>query len=107
VAHSLPAGGFWLRVVGDVGEPGGAEYLIQAIAVPSSTDGAFSVSGLPPAIAAHQTVTVTLSIRPSPPLGQQGLLVLGLPVLPRVLEVPLLSQPAAHVYLPLVMTNLP
>jgi hypothetical protein len=107
LAYALPAGGYWLRVVGEVVEPGGAQYLVQAVAVASNADGAFSVGGLPAAIAAHQTVTFTISIAPAPAPGRQGLLVLGLPVLPRVLEVPLLIQSPARCYLPLVAVNLP
>jgi hypothetical protein len=107
LAHGLPAGAYWVRVAGDEVEPAGAEYLIQGVAVPSSADGAFSVSGLPTAMAAHQTITFTVAIAPTPTLGRQGLLVLGLPVLPRVLEVPLLIRSPARCYLPLVTMNLP
>jgi hypothetical protein len=81
-------------------DPASGSYDLQVLPFPSSTDEAFSVGGLPNDIVAHQAYSFTLSLPPTLTVGSRGHLVLGLPVLPRVVEVPLVAE--HRFYLPLV-----
>ncbi len=103
-------GQYWVVVEGQAVDPGGGSYSLEILAHPKDSDDAMSVSGLPAQVTAGQTVTFTVQATRTFTIGQQGLLVLGPPVVGserkalEALEVPVLI-PMHDVYLPLILRN--
>jgi uncharacterized repeat protein (TIGR01451 family) len=83
--RALSGGRYWLRVTGEDVSASGAQYDLDALAVPWSADGAYSVQGLPEALTAHRSVTFTVQTARAPRLGERGRLVLGTSHLPEML----------------------
>ncbi len=83
--RALPTGQYWLRVTGEDVGAGGAQYDLEALAVPWSADGAYTVQGLPETLTVHHPATFTVQTAQVPRLGEMGRLVLGTSDLPEIL----------------------
>jgi hypothetical protein len=103
-ARGLTADQYWIVVEGREVDAGGGSYSLEILTPPWDSYGAMSVSGLPAQVTAGQIVTFTVQATRPFTIGQQGLLVLGPPVIPTALEVPVLTE-VHDVYLPLMLRN--
>ena len=103
-AWGLTADRYWIAVEGQEVDAGGGSYSLEILAPPWDSYGAMSVSGLPAQVTAGQTVTFTVQATRPFTVGQQGLLMLGPPLIPTALEVPVLTE-VHDVYLPLMLRN--
>jgi hypothetical protein len=99
--YNVPSGQYWIRVQGTKVPLSLATYDLSILVFPQSADGALTFSGLPTEVAAGQTYTFTVQVNQAPSKGQHGLLVLGPPLVPEVLEVEI--RAAQMCYLPLVL----
>jgi uncharacterized repeat protein (TIGR01451 family) len=97
-ARGLTAGQYWVLVEGQSVDAGGGSYDLEVLTPTWDSYGAMDASGLPAQVAAGETYTFAVQATRAFTYGQQGLLVLGPPIVPTVLEIPVFVEPLADVW---------